>query len=280
MTVRVAQVSDTHLSPRVPAFSANAERLAGWLRGVRPDLVVNTGDLSLNGADEAADLRLARTWHDGLGLDWAAVPGNHDVGDDPGTKQPANLARLARWRTEIGPDRFVRDIPGWRLIDLDSQITASGLPEASAQEVWLADALEGAAGRSVAIFLHKPLYEEHAGEAGATYWCVQPFARRRLLAILAARPPSFIASGHIHQWRDRGAVDGMHQVWGPSAAFVVGDPWQRCVGEKVLGYVEHHLHPDGTFRSTLVRVPGLVPHDIGTMPELYGALPRLGTAPA
>lgn len=275
MTFIVAQISDTHLSPRVPAFSANAERLAGWLRGTRPDLVVNTGDLSLNGADEEDDLRLARAFHDGLGLDWVAVPGNHDVGDDPGTKQPANPARLARWRTEIGPDRFCRDVPGWRLIGLDSQITASGLPESSAQEVWLADALEGAGARSVALFLHKPLYQERADETAATYWCVEPAARRRLLAILRTRPPALVASGHIHQWRDRGVVDGMRQIWGPSAAFIVGDPWQRRVGGKVLGYVEHRFHSDGTHDLVLAAVPGLVLHDVGDMPELYGPLPRL-----
>ncbi len=280
MTFRVAQVSDLHLSARAPGFSANAERLAGWLRGARPDLVVDTGDVSLDGADDAADLRLARAWHDGLGLDWVAVPGNHDVGDLPASKQPANPVRLVRWRGEMGPDRFSRDIPGWRLLGLDSQVAATGLPEEEAQAVWLAEALEGAGALRVALFLHKPLYEEHAGEAAETFWCVPPSARRRLLAILGDHPPALVASGHIHQWRDRGVVDGMRQVWGPSAAFVVGDPWQKPVGEKVLGAVEHEFHPDGSCASRLVRVPELTPHDIGEMPHLYGPLPRLAPADA
>ncbi|WP_376089366.1 metallophosphoesterase family protein [Roseomonas sp. CCTCC AB2023176] len=275
MTFRVAQISDTHFSPRVPAFSANGGALQDWLRSTGPDLVVNTGDLSLNGADDVGDLRMARAFHDGLGLDWAAVPGNHDVGDDPATRQPANPERVARWRAEIGPDWFLRDVPGWRLIGLNSQVMAAGLPETTEQERWLTEALDGAGARSVALFLHKPLYEEHPDEAAATYWCVEPTARRRLLSILRAHPPALLASGHIHQWRDRGVVDGMRQVWGPSASFVVGDAWQRRVGEKLLGYVEHDFHRDGTFATRLVRVPGLMRHDVGEMPELYGPLPRL-----
>lgn len=278
MAFRVAQVSDLHLSARAPGFAANAARLAGWLGGARPDLVVNTGDVSLDGADDAADLRLARAWHDGLGIEWVAVPGNHDVGDLPASRQPANPARLARWHAEMGPDRFLRDVPGWRLLGLDSQVAGTGLPEEAAQAAWLAAALEGAGGREVALFLHKPLYEEQAGETAETYWCVPPAARARLLAILHRHPPALVASGHIHQWRDRGVVDGMRQIWGPSAGFVVGDPWQRPVGEKVLGLVEHVFHPDGTFGTRLERVPGLAFHDIGEMPDLYGPLPRLAAA--
>ncbi|SHI68030.1 Calcineurin-like phosphoesterase [Roseomonas rosea] len=277
MAFRLAQISDTHLSPRVPAFSANFSILADHLRGLRPDLVVNTGDLSLNGADDAADLVLARTAHDGLGLDWLAVPGNHDLGDDPLPKcrQPANAERLARWRAQIGPDLFLRDVPGWRLIGLNSQITATELPEAEAQIEALARALEGAAGRAVAIFLHKPLCEERMDETGVTYWCVQHAPRQRIFDLLSRHRPAFVANGHVHQWRDRGVSEGLRQIWAPSAAFIVGDAYQAVVGEKQLGYVEHLLHADGTFESRLVTLPGLMRHDIGEMPELYGPQKRL-----
>ena len=277
MTFRLAQISDTHLSARAPGFGTNFDMLAEHLRGARPDLVVNTGDLSLNGADDAADLALARAAHDGLGLDWLAVPGNHDVGDDPlpGCAQPADAARLARWHAHLGGDAFLRDVPGWRLVGIDSQITATDLPEAEAQMEALARALEGAAGRSVAVFLHKPLCQERLDEAGGTYWCVQPAPRRRLAALLLSRPPAFVASGHVHQWRDRGVSEGLRQIWAPSAAFIVGDAWQEAVGEKCLGFVEHLLHPDGGFESQLVPLPGLVRHDIGEMPGIYGPQKRL-----
>lgn len=277
MTFRLAQISDTHLSARAPGFTANFDALAGHLREVRPDLVVNTGDLSLDGADVEADLALARGAHDGLGLDWLAVPGNHDVGDDPlpGCRQAATAARLGRWQSHIGADLFVRDVPGWRLVGLNSQITATDLPAAEAQLETLASALEGAAGRAVAIFLHKPLCQHRMDEAGATYWSIQPGPRQRLLDLMQRRPPAFVASGHVHQWRDRGPSEGLHQIWGPSAAFIVGDAWQETAGEKCVGYVEHLLHEDGHFESRLVTLSGLIRHDIGEMPDMYGPQRRL-----
>ncbi|WP_424137322.1 metallophosphoesterase family protein [Roseomonas chloroacetimidivorans] len=272
MTFRLAQISDTHLSDRVPGFRANFDVLAEHLRDHRPDLVVNTGDISLNGADDAADLALARAAHDGLGLDWLAVPGNHDIGDDPlpGCRQPANAERLARWHAHLGADLFLRDVPGWRLIGLDSQITATDLPEAEAQMEALARALEGAAGRSVAVFMHKPLCQERMDETDSTYWCIQPGPRRRLVDLLLPQRPAFLATGHVHQWRDRGVCEGLRQIWGPSAAFIVGDAYQETVGEKSVGFVEHLLHADGGFQSRMVPLPGLVRHDIGEMPEIYG----------
>jgi 3',5'-cyclic AMP phosphodiesterase CpdA len=277
MTFRLVQISDTHLSGRTPDFQANFDRLAEHLHDARPDLVVNTGDLSLNGADDGDDLMLARRAHDGLGLDWLAVPGNHDIGDDPLPlcRQPADAARLARWRDVMGQDLFVRDVPGWRLVGLNSQITACDLPETAAQFEVLAEALGGAAGRSVALFMHKPLCQEHFGEMESTYWCVQPGPRRRMLELLAGQRPALIASGHVHQWRDRGVAEGYRQIWAPSVAFMVGDAFQPRIGEKLVGHVEYDLHPDGGFESRLVRLPGLVAHDIGEMPDLYGPLKRI-----
>jgi len=96
-----------------------------------------------------------------------------------------------------------------------------------------------------------------------------------MLDLSLPQRPAFVASGHVHQRRDRGVSEGLRQIWGPSAAFIVGDSHQKPVGEKVVGYVEHLPHPDGRFESRLVTFPALVRHDIGTMPEVYGSLPRL-----
>ena len=277
MTFRLAQISDTHLSNRVPGFRANFDLLAEHLRDMRPDLVINTGDISLDGADRVEDLGVAHEAHSELGLDWLAVPGNHDIGDDPlpGCRQPANAERLARWRAQIGPDTFVRDVPGWRLIGLDTQITSTNLPEAEEQMERLVEALHGTEGRAVAVFMHKPFCQERMDETDSTYWCIQPRPRHRLVDLLLPQRPAFIASGHVHQWRDRGVSEGLRQVWAPSAAFIVGDAYQETVGEKSVGFVEHLLHPDGNFETRMVPLPGLVLHDIGEMPEIYGPQKRL-----
>ena len=103
---RVAQLSDAHLSPRVPGFGANFALAAAAVRAAAPDLLVATGDLSLDGAGTPGELAAARDAHAGLAPDWVAVPGNHDVGDGPA--QPVTPARLAAWEAAFGPrTRFV-----------------------------------------------------------------------------------------------------------------------------------------------------------------------------
>ena len=81
MTFRVAQVSDTHLSRDKPFFAANFAAAAAGVAASRPDLVVNTGDLSLDGAGTESDLEEARRLHDALRLPTRFIPGNHDVGE-------------------------------------------------------------------------------------------------------------------------------------------------------------------------------------------------------
>jgi 3',5'-cyclic AMP phosphodiesterase CpdA len=274
MAFRLAQISDTHLSPAHPEFTANFMVVSDHLRQSAPDLVINTGDVSahgeLGGAEAEADLTFAYRCHAGIGLDWLAVPGNHDVGNDPAVtaRNGADAERVARWNGIFGADRFVRDVPGWRMIGLDSLITGTDLAEA--QFAFLEEALRDAAGRRVAIFLHKPLCVNEMDEADLTYWCVLPAPRRRLLALLAAVPPSFVASGHVHQWRDRTAQAGLPQIWAPAVAFFVGDTWQHVVGKKTLGYVEHVLHEDGRHDYRLVEPERMQGHDIGLMPDVYG----------
>jgi 3',5'-cyclic AMP phosphodiesterase CpdA len=278
MTFRVAQISDTHLSERHPGFTANFDALVEHLRAAKPDLVVHTGDVSAHGELAGDDLRFAKRKLDAMGMDYLAIPGNHDVGNDPGLGEtPANAERLARWKDVFGHDHFVRDVPGWRLIGLDTLITTTDLPEAEAQFQNLACALEGAEGRSAGLFLHKPLCEEAMAEEVITYWSVQPGPRRRMLDLLAEYPPAFVASGHVHQWRDRGVVEGLRQVWAPATAFIVGDTWQhRTAGAgKPVGYVEHLLHADGRHECRLVQPAGMATYDLGLLPGIYAPMRRL-----
>src|ERR1700742_1519292 len=81
MTFRIAQISDTHLSDSKPFFVDNFVRIGEALRAAKPDLVLNSGDISLDGASREEDLAAARALHDGLGLPVRFLPGNHDLGD-------------------------------------------------------------------------------------------------------------------------------------------------------------------------------------------------------
>jgi 3',5'-cyclic AMP phosphodiesterase CpdA len=79
--MRIIQISDTHLSPGKVHFADNWPPLARWIVEQRPDLVIHTGDVTVDGAEVEADLRYAAELMRGLGVRFRAVPGNHDVGD-------------------------------------------------------------------------------------------------------------------------------------------------------------------------------------------------------
>jgi 3',5'-cyclic AMP phosphodiesterase CpdA len=68
MTFRIAQISDTHLSRRKPLFVENFDIVAGAPAASAPDLVLNTGDMSLDGVADESDLAEARRLHGAIGL--------------------------------------------------------------------------------------------------------------------------------------------------------------------------------------------------------------------
>ena len=82
---RVVQISDTHLSPKKTHFAGNWKPLLAWVAAQRPDLVVHTGDVTVDGADVEEDLRHCAELLRSLPAPVLAVPGNHDVGE-PGTR--------------------------------------------------------------------------------------------------------------------------------------------------------------------------------------------------
>src|SRR5512139_2788051 len=81
MTFRIVQISDTHLSDAKPFFVDSFVRVGEALRAARPDLVLNSGDISLDGASSDDDLASARALHDRLDLPLRFLPGNHDLGE-------------------------------------------------------------------------------------------------------------------------------------------------------------------------------------------------------
>lgn len=274
---RLAQISDTHLSAAKPFFIANFEQGCAEIRRRGADLVVNSGDITLNGADEEGDFLAARELHDAIGLPWRAIPGNHDVGDsadvmasvshDP---QPIDPARLARYRSHFGPDCWLEDIPGWRLLGINAQLLGSGLEEEAAQARAIAAWSEEAGHRRIALFLHKPLFDRDPDEDRLGGRFVHPAPRHRLLALLAARPPALVASGHVHQFR-RLDLAGARHVWAPSTGYVLPDRIQPLYGVRDIGYVEHRLYPDGRHESAHVRPAAARTLLIADFPQAYGA---------
>ena len=136
---RVLQISDTHLSPRKTHFEANWRPLRDWTVAQRADLVIHTGDVTVDGADSDDDMRASAALMDGLGVRYRAVPGNHDVGEVGNRHQPVNAERLERWRRYFECDRWYEDVAQWRLIGVDSMLFGDDSDEEARQLAWLED---------------------------------------------------------------------------------------------------------------------------------------------
>ena len=81
---RVIQVSDTHLAQEPKFALQNWQKLVAHIRRREPDLVIHTGDVSMDGVRFPEQLQQARDCHSDLGAPFLVLPGNHDVGELPG----------------------------------------------------------------------------------------------------------------------------------------------------------------------------------------------------
>ena len=277
MSVRIAQISDTHLSPSRPFFRDNFNRVAEHLTDDRPDLIINTGDLALDGADSAEDLVEAKTLHAALGIATMLLPGNHDIGDHPDVakRQPVNAERLQRYRSIIGDDFWTFDLPGWRVVGLNALNVSTGLTGDEAQSDMLATAVAGLGGRSLAVFLHKPWCDQAQDEPLIGSRFMTPAPRQRLNQTLAQISPALVACGHVHQYRNS-IIAGTRHIWSPATSFMISDPWQPVFGAKTVGYVEHNFHADGAHDHRLVPLRDLAHHDLKSFPEAYGDITQWG----
>ncbi len=253
---RVVQISDTHLSPGKRHFASNWEPLLAWVKSQKPDLVIHTGDVTVDGADVEEDMTYCAAALPALRAPVFCVPGNHDVGEANSPFQPVNGERIARWRRHFGPDYWSHDIDRWRLVGLNSLVLGSGDPEEERQFAWLERTFEEREGRRVAWFMHQPLFVAVPEEGDTGYWGVKPAPRARLLKLIDRHEVALVASGHLHKANDH-HVNGTRFIWGPSSGFVVGPDLQpEMAGEKRLGAVHYDFGPDG-FTAAISDVEGL-----------------------
>ena len=256
--MRIIQISDTHLSRGKAHFTDNWAPLARWIGAQGPDLLIHTGDVTVDGAEIDDDLSYSAELMAGLRVRWRALPGNHDVGETGHRHQPVTKERLARWRARFGADWWVEEIASWRLIGLDALLFGSGDDEEAVQMAWLEEIMAKSAGRQIAWFLHKPLFIDSPAEADTGYWSVKPQPRARLLALLERHRVALVASGHLHKAHDF-RLGHTRYLWAPASSFLVGAMQPAMPGEKRLGAVCYEFGESG-LSARICEVPGLAEH--------------------
>ncbi len=261
----VLQISDTHLSQRVPRFNANWAIASRVVASQAVELIVHTGDAALDGPDHASDLGFAAAaLRSGIGAEGPrlrCIPGNHDVGDRPviAPHQPTTDKRVAAHAAALGPASWVEDPPGWRLIGINTQVLGTGTAAEEAQAGMLAEASLTLGERRLALFLHKPPFLHHASEPEAGYWTVPPGERSVLAPLLEHPQLRLVASGHLHVQRLARKGRVMH-AWSAATSFMVGPALMPDThgGERCLGVLRHRFTRDDVETEALP-LPGTDP---------------------
>lgn len=271
----IAHITDTHLGAEHRDFEPNFLALIDEMKRVAPDLIINTGDLTVNGTEEDADHQRAYELHQRFTSEWRVLPGNHDIGDNPrvpgeALNKPVTAQRRDRYCAIWGADFWGTDAGEFRLIGLNAQLCGSDLAEEADQWDFLAQEVQALKGRPLALFLHKPLFLAHPDEPELTHRYV-PFApRKRLLDLLSTARLRLVATGHMHQHRMMQVGPVLH-AWGPSSAFVLPQGFQPTIGNKQIGYNLYHL--DGDRVTAQVCTPSILANnDLIDFPAPYGSV--------
>lgn len=263
--VRILQLSDTHLSPRTHRFHENNEMMIEVLKASDHDLIIHTGDISLDGIRFEEDYPFCREFLSRAGKTIHYLPGNHDVGDNPRLSQPETVmgsaispARLDRYRRYYGDDKWVIDSGNWRLLGINSLRIGSGLDGEQQQYEWIESQLATLDDRHLALFTHQPLFVDTPDNTELTYWTVDPVGREKLVELIRHPRLRLIASGHLHQQRSR-SYGNIQLEWCSSIAFTTREELvPEMGGTRQVGYLEHVLHGDGRVDTRPLALPDFV----------------------
>jgi 3',5'-cyclic AMP phosphodiesterase CpdA len=179
--------------------TANYEFVVANINRLRPRFVVICGDL-INKVGDAAQtaeyLRITAKIDSSIPV--YAVPGNHDVGNEPTPET------LAYYRQHFGRDyySFVQgNVYGIVLNSGLISAPAKVQPAAAEQETWLKAELskaQAAGARHIVVFQHHSWFLEKADEP-TQYFNIPIETRGRFLELLKGAGVRYVFAGHYHR---------------------------------------------------------------------------------
>jgi 3',5'-cyclic AMP phosphodiesterase CpdA len=237
--------------------TANYEFAVANINRLHPDFVVICGDLINKTGDPQQTAEYFRiTAKIDSSIPVYAVPGNHDVGNEP------TAETLAQYRKTFGPDYYSFRRGGIYGIVLDSSlISAPGKAQTAAdeQEKWLKSELQKARAsgeRQIVVFQHHSWFLENPSEP-AQYFNIPLEQRHRYLDLLKSAGVRYVFAGHYH--RNAYGRDGSLEMITTGA---VGRPngddssGMRIVAVRETG-LEHRYYPFGALPNDYPPTPSV-----------------------
>ena len=179
--------------------TANYEFVVANINRLRPRFVVICGDLINKVGDAAQTAEYLRiTGKIDKSIPVYAVPGNHDVGNEP------TAETLAYYRKHFGADRYSFVQGSLYGIVLNSGLVAAPgkvQAEAAEQETWLKAELgkaKAAGARHIVVFQHHSWFLER-GDEPDQYFNIPLERRRGYLELLKGAGVRYVFAGHYHR---------------------------------------------------------------------------------
>jgi len=202
ITARIAFLSDTHLNLRTNepgmAYNQRLDQAIAEVNAAKVDLVLIAGDLTDGGTQEQMELFKGTVKH--FNAPVLFVPGNHDVGivGNGDVKTSITPERVKRYGTTLGPNWFVQEKAGVRVVGINSCLFGSGFKEEADQWKFLEQELAGPHTKPTLLLEHYPLFILSVDEPRIGTLNVQPEPRQRLLALVERAGVKAVLSGHLH----------------------------------------------------------------------------------
>lgn len=266
--MRIAMVSDLHLSARSPECVAHWHAAQRAVQRIGVDLSVHLGEITAGGPFCSDELRVAAQLIGRWPTDLRCLVGNRCSADGAsmiGSPDHWLRAWLRACQPSLHTDHWLFKADGWRLLGVDAQVLGTGSTQEHSLWHRLDDEINASdAPEHTAMFVRWPNACGLGALSGANACAAASRAYARLLGGPLKTSLKVVVSGHMPSFIDASAMGVRHFVLRQSVG-AVPDQLQCQNGEKLVGVGLLDLGqdemgfslwcPDGMTRLHVTRVP-------------------------